>query len=169
MEEETKTLRNRNITLTLYSRKELKLQWCERKTNEEWGGGIQTVVLTYNFSCPYNAVLSSPGDTQPEACCELLWETCATEGNLATCWCSPWQTEADTDRLTVSHEGICIYLFTTLTISVKLLIYTSASCAEKSLIDGLLYGQYTTNPHRLTIILMLNIYNCILFFKISYL
>ena len=49
-------------------------------------------------------------------------------------------------RLTVSHIGICIYHFETpthfrSTTWLLLVIYTGASCAEKSLIDGSVKGQ----------------------------
>ena len=92
----------------------------------------------------------------------LFDETYSTEGQCVPlphrvhAGHSPWLTVFD-PSLTVSNVGICIYDFTTPThfqsvipviwLHLRMLllfIYTSVSCAEISLIDGSVMGQYAT-------------------------
>ena len=142
------------MTLSLYRKyasfflsKEVESSLGERERERErrW----VTAILTQNFfSWPCHAVLSSrpyvsslTRRTQQGVAC----------GPLAPgqAWLSNYRLLNSGDKIPVSQVGICIYHFTTpmhfrSTTWLLPLIYIGSSCADKSLIDGSVKGQYAT-------------------------
>ena len=117
----------------LYSLLYFERSWisvvCEKQTdtNGDREGRRQTAILTHNFfSWLYYVVLSSSphlkllllgwGSTQQWGLLwAVLWDA-ALARRPAICWCSPWVSGsllAARRRLTLSHQGICIYHFIT--------------------------------------------------------
>ena len=151
------TLLHKNITLTLYSVKELKLLLCER---HRWREGDkrrqrQTVILTQGsfFFWSYHAVLSlmfhlallliiSRGYSIGGRCGPLTQQSHLR----TTSWHS--QTHTDCRWLGSSHEHQHISFYNALdlrsTTYLLPLIYTGASCSEKSLINGSVKVLYAT-------------------------
>ena len=157
MKEENITLGYKYITRTLYFTKGVVVGVSVRERKAETNGDEsrqkQTATLTHDFVFywPYHAVLSS----RPYVFSSPTWRTLsdaacgsrlhASRDSLSVD-CSTLVTAA---RLPVSHMGICVYYFSTPThfrsaIWLLLLIFTDTSCAEKSLIDGLVKVRYAT-------------------------
>ena len=125
----------KNIYISLFLLKRVKayVVWEKKRqteTNGDGGKQRQIAILTHSFLA-------------------TLWDV-ASAMLLATRWHSPWQTEsplaAGWDWLSISHGHLHIsfhnaYHFHSNTWLLPL-IYTDASCAEKSLIDIAVKGQY---------------------------
>ena len=129
----TITLSYINITLFIFL--ESKLLWCERD-RQDGGRWRQTAILTHiNFSWSYHTVLSSRPhlafSAASEACCGLSWVLSVTASWL---------------RLSHGHLHVSFYHAYDFQSTMWLLpfIYTGMFCSEKSLIDGLVKGQYAT-------------------------
>ena len=157
----------RKNVCTLYSQKMSNLLQCERdrRTETDGGGRRQTAMLTHNFFFPqpYHAVLSSRSHLvlllllgrwllNRKPAVELSVGGCPSGASNHSLAHSVTErisaaTAKSTARLIASHLNISIYQFTTPThirsnTWLLPLIYTDASCAEKSLIDGSVKGQY---------------------------
>ena len=146
------------MNITLYSRKGWKLLRCERQT--VGGRRRHSAILSHNlllfsvqrcviFKVPLSTSSASrSGGTQLEARCEPLCGMLPNQGAQPLAGILREQISSGCKPgLTVSHVGICIYHFTTLprfSLTTWLLppTHPSASCAEKSLIDGLV--EYAT-------------------------
>ena len=92
--------------LTLYSRKGLKLLWCEKQTDR--GRQRQTAKLTYNFSWPYHAVIFRTPLSTSASELRSQWAAAPRRAVSVTASWHWLKTHTDSEP----HVTICIYLIT---------------------------------------------------------